>query len=329
MLSRRLLRIKVMQMLYAYFTRDNKEIQLTEKELSHSIFKAFELYHYLLLLIIEIRDFTANKIEFARNKYRPSDKELNQSEKFINNSVIKIIENNQQYKKFLNNNKYSWVNNPELIRKIYNDIIESDKFNRYINSEKTGFNEDKQIIIDIYTNQISVCEELFNVLEEQSIYWNDDVEFIISMINKTISNFKENQSNERPLADMYKNDDDIDFVKTLFRKTITNHSDNGKLISQQTKNWEVERIAFMDMLLMEMAIVEATEMEFIPTKVTLNEYIEISKYYSTDKSSNFINGILDKMFIKLKSENKIVKKGRGLVGEDIQNPKSQIPNHKS
>lgn len=317
MLSRRLLRIKVMQMLYAYFTHGNKEIQLTEKELFHSIFKAYELYHYLLLLIIDIRDFTVNKIEFARSKYRPSDKELNQSEKFINNPVIKIIENNQQYKKFLNNNKYSWANNHELIKIIYNNIIESDEFKRYISSEKTGFREDKQIIVDIYTNQISVCEELFNTLEEQSIYWNDDVEFIISMINKTIYNFKENQRVERPLADMYKNNDDIDFVKTLFRKTIINHDSNAQLISQQTKNWEVERIAYMDMLLMEMAITEATEMEFIPTKVTLNEYIEISKYYSTEKSSNFINGILDKMFIKLKSENKIIKKGRGLVGESV------------
>ncbi len=317
MLSRRLLRIKVMQMLYAYFTRGEQEIQLVEKELFRSIFKAYELYHYLLLLIIDVRDYAENKIEFARNKFRPTAQDLNLSERFVNNRIIKIIENNKQLKKFLNDYKYSWVNYPELIKKIYNSITESDEYNKYLNIEKPGFKEDKQLIIDIFTNDIATCDDLFNIIEEQSIYWNDDVEFIISMINKTIGNFKEEQLEERPLANMYKNDDDIDFVKTLFRKTITKHNENVKLISQHTKNWEIERIAFMDMLIMEMAIVEATEMEFIPTKVSLNEYIEISKYYSTEKSSNFINGILDKVFFILKAENKTVKKGRGLIGENV------------
>lgn len=319
MLSRRLLRIKVMQLLYAYFTRDNKEIQLTEKELFHSIFKAYELYHYLLLLVIDIRDFAENKMEFARNKHRPTDKEINQSSKFVNNKIFKIIENNKQYKKFLNDYKYSWVNNPELIKKIFVSIVDSEEYSNYLSNENSGFREDKEIVIEIFTNHIAVCDDLFSILEEQSIYWNDDIEFIISMINKTIGNFKDGQSEEKSLANMYKNDDDIDFVKTLFRKTIANHENNMLLVSQHTKNWEIERIAFMDMLIMEMAIVEATEMESIPTRVSLNEYIEISKFYSTEKSSNFINGILDKVFMKLKSENKIVKKGRGLVGENVQN----------
>ncbi len=319
MLSRRLLRIKVMQLLYAYFTRDNKEIQLTEKELFHSIFKAYELYHYLLLLVLDIRDFAENKMEFARNKYRPTDKEINQSSKFVNNKIFKIIENNKQYKKFLNDYKYSWVNNPELIKKIFVSVNESEEYNNYLSNNNSGFREDKEIIIEIFTNHIAICEDLYSILEEQSIYWNDDVEFIISMINKTIGNFKDGQSDEKPLANMYKNDDDIDFVKTLFRKTISNHEENVLIVSKHTKNWERERIAFMDMLIMEMAIVEATEMESIPTRVSLNEYIEISKYYSTEKSSNFINGILDKVFIQLKLENKIIKKGRGLVGEDVRN----------
>lgn len=320
MLSRRLLRIKVMQVLYAFFQRDNHDMQLSEKELFHSIHKAYELYHYLMLLIIDVRDYSADKIEMAKNKMRPTDYDLNPSERFVNNRVLMQIEQNKNFKKFLNDYKFSWVNYPELVKKIYIEVSDSESFNKYSKGAEPGYKEDKQIVIDIFTNYIANNEELFLSLEEQSIYWNDDVEFIISMINKSIGSFKENQSEIEPLASLYKNDDDIEFVKTLFRKTIVNHDANVELISKFTKNWEIERIAFMDMLLMEMALVEAIEMDFIPTRVTLNEYIEISKFYSTERSSVFINGILDKIFINLKSENKIVKKGRGLIGEDkVQN----------
>jgi transcription antitermination protein NusB len=274
------------------------------------------LYHYLLLLILDIKGFAEEKIELGKNKFRPSDAELNPITRFVNNKVIIQLESNKQLKKFLNDYKFSWVNYPELIKKTFTRISESKEYNSYINGKEPGYKDDKQIIIDIFTNHIAESEELFSSLEEQSIYWNDDVEFIISMINKTIGSFKEDQNDTLPLASLYKSKDDIGFVQTLFRKSIMNHEDNQALIGKYTKNWEIERIAYMDTLLMEMAIVEAIEMDYIPVRVTLNEYIEISKFYSTEKSSVFINGILDKIFSQLKADNKIIKKGRGLVGEN-------------
>lgn len=316
MLSRRLLRIKVMQILFAFFQQEKNDIQTSEKELLHSIFKSYELYHYLLLLILDIKSFAEDKINLGKNKYRPSDAELKPITRFVNNKVVVQLEFNKQLKKFLNDYKFSWVNYPELIKKLFHQISESKEYVKYINGKEPGYKEDKQIIIDIFTNQLAESEELFSSLEEQSIYWNDDVEFIISMINKTIGSFKENQNDTIPLASLYKSKDDIGFVQTLFRKSIINHEDNQALISKYTKNWEIERIAYMDTLLMEMAIVEAIEMDFIPIRVTLNEYIEISKFYSTEKSSVFINGILDKIFNQLKADNKIVKMGRGLVGDN-------------
>jgi len=315
MLSRRLLRIKVMQILYAFFQQEKNYIQTSEKELMHSIFKAYELYHYLLLLILDLRLFAEERIELGKNKFRPSNEELNPNTRFLNNKVLQQLSANKQLKKFLNDYKFSWVNYPELIKKIFNRILESEEYNNYISKKEPNYSDDKAIVIDIFTHCFAESEELFLSLEEQSIYWNDDVEFIISMINKTIGSFKENQNDNMPLASLYKSKDDMGFAQTLFRKSILNHEFNQELIGKFTKNWEIERIAFMDTLLMEMAIVEAIEMDFIPVRVTLNEYIEISKFYSTEKSSVFINGILDKIFSQLKIDGKIVKKGRGLVGE--------------
>lgn len=309
----------MLQMLYAFHTNDNKNLQQAEKELFYSINKSFELYHYLLLLIIDIKQFAINKVEIGKAKFNYNKDEISRLERFVNNKVFKIIEENKNYIKFLNDNKLSWVNYSKLIKNIFNSLSDLKQYNYYVEKKETSFNEDKKLIIDIFTYKIASSEDVFNALEEQSIYWNDDIEFIISMINKTIISFKENQENEAELARIFKNNDDLEFVKTLFRKCTINHTKNSELIKQQTKNWELERIAFMDLLIMEMAITEATEMETIPIKVTLNEYIEISKFYSTDKSSNFINGILDKLFLKLKSENKILKKGRGLIGENIHN----------
>ena len=315
MLSRRLLRIKVMQILYAYFQQEKNDIQTSEKELLHSIFKAYELYHYLLLLILDIRIYAEEKLEMSKHKYMPTSKDKEQNLRFINNRILVQLQGNKQLSKFLNDYKFSWVNYPELVKKIYTKITESDMYDSYMNGIEPDYNADKKFIIDIFTTYIAESEELYISLEEQSIYWNDDVEFIISMINKTISGFKENQNDSIPLASMYKSKEDLGFVQDLFRKAVINHEENLTIISKFTKNWELERIAYMDTLLMEMAIVEAIELDYIPLKVTLNEYIEISKYYSTDKSSFFINGILDKIFAFLRAESKIIKKGRGLVGD--------------
>jgi N utilization substance protein B len=315
MLSRRLLRIKILQAIYAHYKSNSKLLASSEEQLFYSINKAYELYHYLFLLLIEITNYAINRIELSRQKKIPTYEDLNPNTKFIENRLIKQIRINRQLKDYLSKKKLSWENYPELIKNIFLEINDSKDFCAYLKTNDYSYEADKKIVIRILSNQISQSEELYQNLEEQSIYWNDDVEFTISMIIKTIKRFKEDSDENIPLMEIYKNEEDKIFVKRLFGKTILNGEEYRKLIDRYTKNWEIDRIAFIDILIMQLAIAEITEFPEIPTKVSFNEYIEISKFYSTPKSSNFINGILDKIIYELKQDKKIVKRGRGLIGE--------------
>lgn len=315
MISRRLLRIKVMQVLYAFHTSDNPSLSKFENELFFSIGKVYQMYHSLLLLLTEIKSYAEERMDISKGKYFPTEEERNPNTKFINNKVITQISENDQFLRYVNEHKISWSNHTELIRHLYNSIKESPMFSEYMNAGESTYKDDKAFVLSLYEFEIANCELLYEILEEQSIYWNDDVEFVINMIIKTIERFKESDKEYAKLLPLYKNDEDIDFVKTLFRKAVLNHKENSALIVKFTKNWDFDRIAFMDIILMELAITEALEITSVPTKVSFNEYIEISKSYSTDKSSTFINGVLDKIIQHLRTENKIHKTGRGLIGE--------------
>jgi N utilization substance protein B len=208
----------------------------------------------------------------------------------------------------------SWVNYPELIRSLYFEIIESEEYKNYMSAEKTSYKADKEIISDICEKIFPMSENLSQVLEEQSIYWNDDVEFALSMIVKTIDKSKQGEGGIK-ILELFKSEEDEEFVDILFKKTVSNYNENLKLIEKFAENWDVERIALIDIVIMQMAVTELTEFPSIPEKVTLNEYIDLAKFYSTMKSGVFINGILDKILAQLKSEKKITKRGRGLIGE--------------
>lgn len=315
MVSRRLLRTKVLQICYAYLKSGDQTINQAEKELFFSIQKSYDLYHYLLLLIIDIVQFAESRIELAKQKRIPTYEDLNPNTKFIDNRLVKRLTENEDLKKYLNAQKLSWVNHPELIKNLYNDIKESDLYEKYMNSGVNGFNEDKKFISDVYSKIIINNESLYQVLEEQSIFWNDDVEFVIGMIIKTFRSFKAKSEDEEQLMPLFKNEDDRDFVKRLFRKAVLNHKEHEELIAGFTKNWDVERVAFIDIVVMSIAISEMIEFSDIPVRVSLDEYIEIAKFYSTQKSNIFINGVLDKLVNHLKNEGKIKKVGRGLIGE--------------
>lgn len=317
MVSRRILRIKIMQVLYAYFKHENSSsINNSEKELLFSIQKTYELYHYLLLLIIDVSDFAQTRIEIAKSKKIPSYEDLNPNNKFVENKLIEQIRSNKDLEKYMAQKKLSWVNYPELIKGLYNEIISSEGYKNYMSDPENSYTADKAFVCHIYKHIISRYEPLYIDLEEQSIYWNDEVEFIIGIIIKTIKKFNENEEEEaNKLLTLFKNKEDEDFSQILFRKVIANHAAYSDLIKKYSMNWDVERIAFVDILLMLMAIAEVIEFSFIPTKVTLNEYLELSKYYSTEKSNLFINGILDRVFDELKNANMIKKQGRGLLGE--------------
>jgi N utilization substance protein B len=315
MISRRILRIKILQMLYAYFQNEDGEINKAEKSLLFSVQKSFDLYHYLLILIVEIADYASARIEIALQKKIPSYEDLNPNSKFIENKIIDMLRENLQLNEYLKKTPLTWSHTPELLKKFHNKIRMAKFFKEYMENPSRSFDEDKKIIIEIYNKEIATFEGLYQVLEEQSIFWNDEVEFIISMITKTIKGFREGEKGKNPLFPLFKNDEDKDFVKNLFRKSILHQKEYREIVESFTKNWDIDRIAFMDFLIIEMAIAEAIEFPLIPTKVTINEYLEIAKSYSTEKSRIFINGLLDKIFKHLKETKKIKKTGRGLIGE--------------
>lgn len=316
MISRRILRIKIIQLLYAFFQGDENSMNKSEKELFFSIQKTYDLYHYLLLLILDISDYAASRIDIARLKRIPTKEDLNPNTKFIDNQVIGQLRSNRQFNQYLANTKLSWVNSPELVKKLHNRIRMAPFFKEYMENTDRSYEEDKKTIIEIFNTEIVNSEHLYQTLEEQSIYWNDEVEFVVGMISKTIKGFRQSDAENAQLMPLFKNEDDREFARELFRKAILHKDEYRKLVESFTENWDVERIAFMDFLILEVAITEAVEFSSIPTRVTINEYLEIAKFYSTEKSSMFINGLLDKIFRHLKEEKKIVKTGRGLIGEE-------------
>jgi len=316
MISRRQLRIKALQSLYAYYTTGRDDMRRSEKELHFNIEKAYELYQYLLLLLIDVILYAESRIEIARNKRIPTHEDLHPNTRFIDNRLADQLRNNDHLLRYVEQHKLNWVNHPELVKEIYTRLIESEEYAAYMNAEEHGYAEDKRLVSFIYTHIVFSSERLDSIMEEQSIYWNDDLEFITSMIVKTFKKFKEDDGPDKPLMELYKNKEDSDYVVKLYRQTILHHEEYVEYIKKNTRNWDLERIAFMDILIMQIAIAELVAFPSIPTKVTLNEYLEISKFYSTSKSSIFINGVLDKVVMQLKEEKLILKKGRGLIGEN-------------
>lgn len=313
MISRRLLRIKVLQLLYAGLKNENDSLAKSEKELFHSIQKAYELYHFIMAIPIELSDLAQKKIDIAKEKRLPTPEDLNPNTKFVENQVVNQLRANNDLQSFLNNNKLNWAMEFKFMQALFAQLLESEFYTEYMNNPERNYDDDKRLVNRIFSELVFESEDLQQILEEMSIYWNDDLEFVMSMIVKTIKRFKPHHGEEKSLMPLYSNDEDYEFVKTLFRKSHTNYKDNLKLIDDYTKNWDVDRLAQMDIIIMNIAITEIIEFPSIPVKVSLNEYIEISKFYSTQKSSNFVNGILDKAISKLKDENKIIKTGRGLI----------------
>jgi transcription antitermination protein NusB len=317
MISRRLLRIKALMALYAFNRREDEDLVQAEKELMFSIGKSYDLYHYLMLLILEIADIASEKISQALQKRMPSPEDLNPNRKFIDNKVIAQIRNNVEFKRYISAKKLSWVNNSHIPRLLYNKMIVWEGYLEYMESDTDNYLSDKKFIMRLVKELFLNSEDLHSNLEEQSIYWNDDMEYVSSMVDKTLKKFKTDSGENTSLIPLFKNDEDKEFVKILFSKAVLHSKKCSELIDKNTTNWEVDRIALMDILVMQLAITEILEFPEIPVKVTLNEYIEIAKYYCTSKSSTFVNGILDNIVKEIREEGLFNKFGRGLVGEEI------------
>lgn len=317
MISRRLLRIKALMALYAFNRREDDDIELAEKELFFSIGKTYDLYHYLLLLVIEVADIAAEKIEQARQKKIPTPEDLDPNTRFIDNRVIDQLRRNKTFNGYISSRKLSWANYQHIPRLMYNRMIAWDKYEEYMKADVQGYAGDKKFVISLVTRLFAESEDLESNFEEQSIYWNDDTEYVAVMIEKTLKKFKAEDGENARMMPLFKNREDEDFVKILFRKAVLHTRKNSELIDRNTTNWEIERIALMDILVMQLAITEIMEFPEIPVKVTLNEYIEIAKYYCTSKSSTFVNGILDNIVKEIREKGLFTKTGKGLIGETI------------
>lgn len=322
MINRRHLRIKVLQALYAFFQEDNAEFVKAEKQLIHNVERIIDLYIYLMLSFNEVKLFAEARIEEGRNKLQPTAEDLNPNRKFVDNRIFEIIENLPDLRRESEKRKVNWNTDVkrEIFRKIFLAGRESESYTLYMNNGLNSFEDDKAFAIAFFKEAIANSSYLLNFFEEENINWIDDIDLMCAMVIKTIKSFKEDAAEDNPntLLDFYTEDkEEIEFMKSLFRKSINDYDTNLILIDELAKNWELDRIAKMDLILMSMAITEMMAFPTIPVNVSLNEYIEISKYYSTPKSNTFINGILDKAIEQLTKEGKINKQGRGLVNTKI------------
>ena len=308
MVNRILIRIKVVQIVYSYLVNKDKSIDTSEKELFFSLEKAYELYHRLLLLMIELTDAQNKRIENARFKYMATAADKNPDTRLINNRFIAQLRENKMLKEYVDRQSVSWVNEPDFIRILLDRLLASDLYKTYLTSEEDSYAVDQDFWKKAFKHIIVENEDLSEILEAQSLYWNDDLETISTFVLKTIKRFDQSKGAEQELLPMFKDDEDAEFAKMLFRKTLMNVDVNKALIDQHTKNWEIDRVAFMDIVIMLVAIAEIKSFPTIPVKVTLNEYIEIAKAYSTIKSGHFINGILDAIASQLKKDGSLVGK---------------------
>ena len=307
MINRVLIRLKIVQIVYAYYQNGGKNLDTAEKEIFFSLSKAYDLYNYLLLLMVEVTKQANKRLNAAKNKLVPTKEELFPNTKFVENRFIAQLEVNKQLLEFSNNQKKTWENEADFVKTLCDKILESDIYKEYMASETSSYEEDRELWRKLYKNIIFNNIELDQVLEDQSLYWNDDKEIVDTFVLKTIKRFDEKNGAKQELLPEFKDEEDQDFARRLFRRTILNADYYRHLISENTKNWDLDRVAFMDVVIMQIALAEILSFPNIPVSVSLNEYVEIAKLYSTPKSGGFINGTLDGIVNSLKKENKLTK----------------------
>lgn len=314
MLNRRHLRVKVLQALYSYHLSDNKTAAVFEKNLLGSAEKVYELYIWMLSLLVETADYALIDAEERAGKYLPTEQDRNVNTKLHVNKFITSLRENSDYLAAVKKYKVSWNFDPEIARSVFAALKNTPEYEQYLIQEDTSIRAEKDIIKFIFKKIILKTPAIEQVFEDRFINWQIDKEVLEALMAKTLKNFQSEDPSENKLAPLSPSwAEDRQFAIEVFNKTIALDSEWQEKISQKTKNWEAERIALMDTLLMKMALTELTQFSSIPVKVTINEYIEIAKEFSTPKSNSFINGILDKILTDLKTAGRIRKAGRGLV----------------
>jgi N utilization substance protein B len=313
MLNRRHIRVKVMQSIYAMHQHQSDSLEKEEKFLFQSIENMQDLYFLMLDALVEIKNKEEEYIELSSKKYLATKEERNPNKRFVENCVLVALANSETLNAALDERSINnWKKNDDIILCLIDAIKESDIYKKYLSKPSTTFEDDKYFIADIFSEVIAPNERLYDYLEEHKLTWLDDVPAVNTLILKQIKQLK-SADDVFVLSKLYKDQDDKEFVKTLFRRTVLNESELSKEYIDKTPNWDAERIAELDTIILKMAICELLKFPSIPVKVTINEYLEIAKEYSTPKSSIFINGILDNLVKDFQKENKLQKAGRGLL----------------
>lgn len=308
MINRVLIRIRVVQIVFAYSQGETIDLKKAENELLFSLQKSYDLYHYLLTLLIELTDVYAQRVDAKKAKLLPTQEDINPNTKLLDNKFIAQLRENKALGEYISERPFLWSEHDTFIRNLFDTIIASDIYKEYIAGEDNDYNTDREFWRKVFKQIISNTEGLYNILEDESLYWNDDIEIVESFALKTIKKFEEQMGADQQLLPMFKDETDREFAVKLLRETFLNLKENRELIKKYTQNWESERIALMDMVIMQIAIAELRTFPSIPINVTLNEYIDIAKSYSTNKSGPFINGILDAAVKELKEKKIIIKK---------------------
>lgn len=313
MLNRRHLRVKVLQALYAYH-QTHSDVKVQEKNLLQSIDKVYEMYIWMLSLISEVVAFADADATERSQKHLPTKEDLNPDLKILTNRFYTSLQKNKEYLAGIKKYKVEWSFDPELVKSLFKVLKSSPEYAEYLGKTGDTIQSDKDIIKFIFKKVILKSSLAEQVFEDMFIFWPVDKDVLQALIAKTFKNFAYDEPEKNKLAEVTGNwEEDREFIVNLLHENIRHDKEYQEMISAKTQNWEPERIAMMDTLLMKMAITEFLNFPSVPVKVTINEYLEISKEFSTPKSNSFLNGILDKILIELKEQNKIRKTGRGLI----------------
>ena len=292
MINREIIRIKIVQLTYAYYQNGNKNIDTAEKELFFSLSKAYDLYNYLLALMVAVAKEAKRRLEIAESKARREGTEK-PSARFAFNRFTLQLEENRQLSEFIGNQKHTWAGEPEFVGKLFEQIEQSQIYKDYMASKEDNYAADRELWRKIYRTLIQDNPDLDALFEEQSLYWNDDKEIVDTFVLKTIKRFDEQNGSKQELLPEYDSEEDKDYARKLFRASILNADEYQRYMSETSRNWDFSRLAYMDVVIMQIAIAELMTFPSIPVSVTINEFVEIAKLYSTPKSGGYINGMLD------------------------------------
>jgi len=314
MLNRRHIRVKVMQSIYAMHQNNSDNMEKEEKFLFNSIENIRDLYLIMISALVEIRNSEEEYIEKSQKKHLATAEERNPNRKFINNQVLQLLNESNPLSIAMEDRKIdNWKRNDDYVLLLLEDIKASEAYQKYMHNRDNNWEEDRQFVHDVFTEVVAPNEKLYEYLEDNKLTWIDDIPLVNTFIAKQLKSLSAEGKDAYYVPKLYKDADDKEFVRNLFRKTVLNEVELAKEFIDKTPNWDTERIAEVDAIILKMAICEFLKFPSIPVKVTINEYLELAKEYSTPKSSIFINGILDNLIKDYQANNKLVKTGRGLM----------------